>query len=184
MLFRADRPSVRQITTSQVLSLNITNLIIIFLIKLFLLGIGVIGFGGLGTGLAAGVGGAGLSQFGFGGGLGARKLDELGLNLTKLPSSTEDLEWMTTYLKSVNTDQYSCLNRLACDHPSTARAYIAGGKMAMKFLRNIKWLFSVESAKYEKLLHSLQEAMAVGETSKDTCFIKYACKRSGNKRRK
>ncbi|XP_043247130.1 uncharacterized protein LOC122394361 [Amphibalanus amphitrite] len=150
----------RATSTSEVLTLNLTNLIILIVIKAIVIVFGMFAFGG------------GFGSL-FGGGFG-RSADAS-------PSDSwldrEDLLLMLTYLLSSDgSDNYECLNRVACEQPDRAAQYINAGKLLLGGAKMADKIITVSPEKYTNVLHGMQKAVYHGQSG-GVCSLRYKCSR-------
>ncbi|XP_076356841.1 uncharacterized protein LOC143250256 [Tachypleus tridentatus] len=165
----------RSVSTSQVLAINIKNFVIFLTVKAILILAGYFGFSSIGS-LAVGLGNPTVTPYYYY----PYEYENVwrdakDLGPTKFEFTSEDMRWLATYIWSVNTDNYGCLNKLACENPKSAKAYITGGRILMNLVNYVKTYIDI-SPKYDKVLRALQDATSRGETQgNQICDVKYSC---------
>lgn len=101
-------------TSSQVLTLNLTNLIILIIIKVIILGFGFVGsFGSFG-----------------------RRSSEESFPVPLIDKT--DMMMALSYALGSSTDDFNCLNRMACEEPEAAHRYMTASKILLKTAKLFK----------------------------------------------
>ncbi|XP_077538102.1 uncharacterized protein LOC144150142 [Haemaphysalis longicornis] len=164
---QAARGTGRTLTNSQVLAFNVSNFAAVMFLKALLVALGfATGFSGLGLYTARRE--DGQQDFTF----------ELPMPPVRPPAQQADngyWRWFTTYLSSLNTGDYACLRRLACEQPERARLYAGVKDTLVSALRMAPWLFSHNSA-HDKITASVRSAAQIGTRNHRICRIKFPCR--------
>ncbi|XP_075724077.1 uncharacterized protein LOC119168199 [Rhipicephalus microplus] len=161
----------RTFTNSQVLAFNVSNFVAVMFLKALLVALG----------LATGFSGFGLYT--------ARRTDppqEFAAfqHHPRRPSShpvydpPEDhghIRWATTYLSSLNTGDYRCLKRIACEQPERARFYAGLKDTIVAALRMVPWMYS-QNPDHDKITAAVRSAARIGTRYHQLCRIKFPCK--------
>lgn len=53
--------------------------------------------------------------------------------------SQEDIRWASTYMWSLNKRDFTCLYRLACENPESARIYVHAGQLLDSAFQKLDW---------------------------------------------
>ncbi|KAL3213895.1 hypothetical protein MRX96_007303 [Rhipicephalus microplus] len=156
---------------SQVLAFNVSNFVAVMFLKALLVALG----------LATGFSGFGLYT--------ARRTDPPHEFAAfqyhpRRPSShpayepPEDhghIRWATTYLSSLNTGDYRCLKRIACEQPERARLYAGLKDTIVAALRMVPWMYS-QNPDHDKITAAVRSAARIGTRYHQLCRIKFPCK--------
>ena len=113
----------RSHSASEVLTLNLTNLLILIVLKAVIFGIGLFYFGGVSF-----KGGVSHGDNHGHGGYGRSATD-----VTKpKPFMTEgEMLLALTFLLGSSTEDYTCMNRVACEHPGSVKSYLKASKLML-----------------------------------------------------
>ncbi|XP_065307084.1 uncharacterized protein [Dermacentor albipictus] len=163
----ASSPDGRTFTNSQVLAFNVSNFVAVMFIKALLVALG----------LATGFSGFGLYT--------ARRTDppEFALQYRPGPPSQAvhepqdhgHVRWATTYLTSLNTGDYRCLKRIACEQPERARFYASLKDTIVAALRMMPWMFP-HNPNHDKITEEVRLAARMGTRYHQLCRIKFPCR--------
>ncbi|XP_075555677.1 uncharacterized protein LOC142588096 isoform X2 [Dermacentor variabilis] len=157
----------RTFTNSQVLAFNVSNFVAVMFLKALLVALG----------LATGFSGFGLYT--------ARRTDppEFTLQYRPRPPSQAvhepqdhgHVRWATTYLTSLNTGDYRCLKRIACEQPERARFYASLKDTIVAALRMVPWMFP-HNPNHDKITEEVRLAARMGTRYHQLCRIKFPCR--------
>ncbi|XP_075555676.1 uncharacterized protein LOC142588096 isoform X1 [Dermacentor variabilis] len=152
---------------SQVLAFNVSNFVAVMFLKALLVALG----------LATGFSGFGLYT--------ARRTDppEFTLQYRPRPPSQAvhepqdhgHVRWATTYLTSLNTGDYRCLKRIACEQPERARFYASLKDTIVAALRMVPWMFP-HNPNHDKITEEVRLAARMGTRYHQLCRIKFPCR--------
>ncbi|KAH6926801.1 hypothetical protein HPB50_022335 [Hyalomma asiaticum] len=165
----------RTFTNSQVLAFNVSNFVAVMFLKALLVTLG----------LATGFSGFGLYT--------ARRTDPHDFTLqyhprppppsqaTHEPQDHGHIRWATTYLTALNTGDYRCLKRIACEQPERAQFYASLKDTIVATLRMVPWMFS-QNPDHDKITAAVRSAARIGTRYHQLCRRKFPCRSISSRR--